>query len=570
MSIKDAGGGSSRPRAPQRRYIFGVLFAALCVICGFIIFLLGDFHAGSPARKTERTVAAPPMATPEPTDVSGPAVVGARLVIEPPGAPGPSGRKERLRWLESKSLQDWGKQNPLDASRWAIENLSPEECWRFLGSPEGIAFHLGAKDMQQGLLLFQNLKKWDGQKVPGIGRRVVESPEQGRSQITKLMQEFEAKVKAKASDPAKAIELKREYESLREHLENYRRLNEPKWEDLTIYYELMQEFAEGAVASDPAKAIELAREFGSLYELAGHWAELDVQQATQWARSLTDAKELDAVVQAITFELVHNNRDRSVMVDWVNSLVDRPATHAQAVTKMLQGLPLNELRPILEDLLIEPLPDAGLALALLHGIAYRGTTKNIDDEGPLRGQLLQQIASGLGEGLLNNKEVQLALGAAIHGAAKPMRGANRLNYLASGGGVIPEAQVEVADWSTDWQEWAAESPAEATGWLTETRPAKDQVAVVEKLRQWANREMVLSGGQGGEGFKVNYEIVMDNQGVFRLKVEPVGSEAAGQQFTYINGQWVPPLPEKWQREHIDTRIKERMNLRSALDTLNLP
>jgi hypothetical protein len=97
---------------------------------------------------------------------------------------------------------------------------------------------------------------------------------------------------------------------------------------------------------------------------------------------------------------------------------------------MLQGLPLNELRPILEDLLIEPLPDAGLALALLHGIAYRGTTKNIDDEGPLRGQLLQQIASVLGEGLLNNKEVQLALGAAIHGAAKPMRGANRLNYLA--------------------------------------------------------------------------------------------------------------------------------------------
>jgi hypothetical protein len=208
------------------------------------------------------------MATPQATDVSAPAAVGASLVIEPPGAPGPSGRKERLRWLKSKSLQDWGKQNPLDASRWAIENLSPEECWRFLGSPEGIAFHLGAKDMQQGLLLFQNLKKWDGQKVPGISRRLVESPEPGRSQITKLMQEFEAKVKAKASDPAKAI--------------------------------------------------ELAREFGSLHELAGHWAELDVQQATQWARSLTDAKELDAVVQAITFELVHNNRDRGVMVDWVN------------------------------------------------------------------------------------------------------------------------------------------------------------------------------------------------------------------------------------------------------------
>jgi hypothetical protein len=58
--------------------------------------------------------------------------------------------------------------------------------------------------------------------------------------------------------------------------------------------------------------------------------------------------------------------------------------------------------------------------------------------------------------------------------------------------------------------------------------------------------------------------------VFRLKVEPVGSEAAVQQFTYINGQWVPPLPKKWQREHFDTPIKKRMNLRSALDTLNLP
>ena len=509
ISSKDKSGGSYRPLLPQRLFAFGVLFAALCVICAFILFCLGDFQEVSPARETDQIVAATPMANLAASDISGPAVVGARSVIEPPGAPGPSGREERLRWL--KSLRPWGMKNPLIASTWAIETLSPEECWFFLGETGGIAFRLGAEDMQKGLSLLENLKKWDGQK-------------------------FDA-----------------------------------GWEDgETMYTTLMAKFAAGAVASDPAKAIELAREFGSLYELAGHWAKLDPQQATQWARSLTDAAEIDAVVESITFALVNNKRDRGVMVDWVNSLVESPAAYDKAVTKILHGLPLNEVGPILEDMLMELLPDAGLALALLHGIAYRGTTKNIDDEGLLRGQLLQQIASGLGEGLLNNKEVQLALGAAIHGAARPMRGANRLNYLASGGGVIPEAQVEVTDWSTAWQEWASESPAEATGWLTETRPAKDQVAVVEKLRQWANNDIVRSGGYGEEGFKLSYEIVMDNQGVFRLKVDPVGSEAAGQQFTYINGQWVPPLPKKWPRELFDIPIKERMNLRSALDMLKLP
>jgi len=182
--------------------------------------------------------------------------------LEPPGAPVPIDKAERLRWLQS--LQDWGMKNPLVASRWAIENLSPEECWSFLGLTGGIAFQLGAKDMQQGLVLLQNLKKWDGQKV------------------------------------------------------------DARWTGSTIYSTLMAKFAAGAVASDPAKAIELAREFNSLYELAGHWAKLDVQQATQWARSLTDAVELDRVVEAITFALVNKNRDNGVMVDWVNALVEKP------------------------------------------------------------------------------------------------------------------------------------------------------------------------------------------------------------------------------------------------------
>jgi len=226
--------------------------------------------------------------------------------------------------------------NPLAASRWAIENLSPEECWRFLGLTKGIAFQLGAKDMQQGLVLLQNLKKWDGQKV------------------------------------------------------------DAGWEDgKTMYSALMAKFAAGAVASDPAKAIELAMEFNSLYELAGHWAKLDVQQATQWARSLTDAVELDRVVEAITFGLVDNNRDRGVMVDWVNSLVKSPAAHDKAVVTMLEQLPRNELGPMLKALLMEPLPDAGLALALIRGIGGGvGRGGNRYPEGPLRGELLQQIALG--------------------------------------------------------------------------------------------------------------------------------------------------------------------------------
>ena len=297
---------------------------------------------------------------------------------------------------------------------------------------------------------------------------------------------------------------------------------------------------------------------------------MDPQQATQWARSLTDAAEIDAVVESITFALVNNKRDRGVMVDWVNSLVESPAAYDKAVTTMLEQLPRNELGPMLEAMLMEPPPDAGLALALIRGIGGGvGRGGNRYTQGPLRGELLQQIASGLGEELLNNAEVQLALNNAYADAARSMRDADAVNYLASGGGVIPEAQVPVANWSEAWQKWASESPSEAIGWLTETRPGKDQVAVVEELRKSANAEILAQGLQGGiDGG--NYQLVMDNQGVFRLKVDPVGSEAAGQQFTYINGQWVPPLPKKWPRELFDTPIKERMNLRSALDMLKLP
>ena len=281
--------------------------------------------------------------------------------LEPPGAPGPVDKDERLRWLGS--LQDWGMKNPLVASSWAVENLSPEECWSFLGLTGGIAFQLGAKDMQQGLVLFQNLKKWDGQEV------------------------------------------------------------DARWTGSTIYSMLMAKFAAGAVASDPAKAIELAREFNSLYELAGHWAKLDVQQATQWARSLTDAVELDRVVEAITFALVNKNRDNGVMVDWVNTLVENPTAHDKAVTTMLEQLPRDALGPMLKALLMDAPPDAALALALIRGVGGGlGRGGNRYAEGPLRGELLQQIASGLGEGLLNNAEVQLALNKAYANSARTSKG----------------------------------------------------------------------------------------------------------------------------------------------------
>ena len=395
--------------------------------------------------------------------------------------------------------------NPLVASRWAIENLSPEECWSFLGLTGGIAFQLGAKDMQQGLVLLQNLKKWDGQKV------------------------------------------------------------DARWTGSTIYSTLMAKFAAGAVASDPAKAIELAREFNSLYELAGHWAKLDVQQATQWARSLTDAVELDRVVEAITFALVNKNRDNGVMVDWVNALVEKPTAYDKAVTTMLEQLPRDALGPMLKALLMDAPPDAALALALIRGIGGGlGRGGNRYAEGPLRGELLQQIASGLGEGLLNNTEVQLALNQAYANSARTMRGADAVKYLVSIADVIPKARVAVANWSPTWQKWAAESPAEAIGWLTETRPGNDQVAVVEQLRQSANAEIVAQGINAGESF----QIVMDNQGVYRLKRYPTGFRAPVQQYTYFNGQWVPPLPQKWQERDFDTPIKERMNLRSALNAVS--
>ena len=427
--------------------------------------------------------------------------------VEPPGAPGPDDKSERLQWLQS--LQAWGMKNPLIASRWAIESLSPEECWSFLGLTGGIAFQLGAKNMQEGLALFENLKKRDGQK-------------------------FDA-----------------------------------GWEDgETMYTALMAKFAAGAVASDPAKAIEWAREYGSLYELAGHWAELDAQQATQWARSLTDAKELDAAVKAITSSLVkRGNLDD--LVNWANSLVATPVAYDQAVTTMLQQLSQDKLDPMLQALLVEPPSDASMALSWI-----RGVSQNIYAKGALRGELLQQLAIGLGEQWLSNAEVQSELKNAITGAALTMwRSPNNdiraegfrdaVDYLATGGGgVIPKVPVQT--WSPTWLEWCSVKPTEAIGWLTENRPVKAQAAVVEELRQRVTAEYV----QAGYSEVGSYRIVRDNQSIFRLETSnPAG---VNQEFTYVNGQWAPPLPQQWKELDLKSPVEKQMKLLSALKTLSPP
>jgi hypothetical protein len=343
----------------------------------------------------------------------------------PPGAPGPSDQDERWEWLQS--LRAWGMKNPLIASRWAIETLSPQECRFFLGETGGIAFRLGAEDMQKGLSLLENLKKWDGQKIHS------------------------------------------------------------GWEDgVTMYTALMAKFAAGAVASDPAKAIELAREFGRregrgikgsdfrLYELAGHWARLDPQKATQWARSLTDAAELDAVVEAISFSLVNGGR-RNDMIDWVNSLSEKPTAYDQAVTTILQQLPQNELGPMLKALMVEPPSDVPMALSLIRGIRENRYAKGV-----LFGELVQQLAGGLGEEWLNNAEVGIALNRAIADAAATMPRRDALNYLATGGGgIIPE--VAVGTWSLAWIEWAEKNPSDATKWLA-IRARQNLYSALEELQ----------------------------------------------------------------------------------------
>ena len=131
ISSKDKSGGSYRPLLPQRLFAFGVLFAALCVICAFILFCLGDFQEVSPARETDQIVAATPMANLAASDISGPAVVGARSVIEPPGAPGPSGREERLRWL--KSLSAMGDEEPAYRQHMGDRNPFPGGMLVLLG-----------------------------------------------------------------------------------------------------------------------------------------------------------------------------------------------------------------------------------------------------------------------------------------------------------------------------------------------------------------------------------------------------------------------------------------------------
>ena len=419
---------------------------------------------------------------------------------EPPGAPGPSDENERWKWLES--LQAWGMKNPLIASRWAIETLSPQECWFLLGETGGIAFRLGAEDMQKGLSLLENLKKWDGQKLNA------------------------------------------------------------GWEDgETMYTALMAKLAAGAVASDPAKAIELAREFGRLDELAGHWAKLDPQQATQWARSLKDAAELYAVVKPITSSLVNNGR-RDDMIDWVNSLVEIPTAYDQAVTAMLGQLPQDELGPMLKALLPEPPSDVPMALSLIRGIR-----ENSYATGVIRGELLQQLAGGLGEAWLKNASVRSALDSAIATAALTMPRRDAVNYLVTGGGgIIP--QDKVGTWSPAWIAWAQESPSNAGEWLAEYATDGKRTDVFQALSKTATQETVASGG--GHYY---FAVVLDNQGDFRLTLNDKNNQRLVQQSTYANGQWNPPLPQDLQGktgEYIMKPIRERQNLRSALERFQGP
>ena len=421
----------------------------------------------------------------------------------PPGAPGPSDQDERWEWL--RSLRAWGMKNPLIASRWAIETLSPQECRFFLGETGGIAFRLGAEDMQKGLSLLENLKKWDGQKF------------------------------------------------------------DSGWEDgETMYTVLMAKFAAGAVASDPAKAIELAREFGSLYELAGHWAELDPQQATQWARSLTDAAELDAVVKAISFSLVNGGR-RNEMIDWVNSLSEKPTAYDQAVTTILKQLPQNELGPMLKALMVEPPSDVPMALSLIRGIRENRYAKGV-----LFGELVQQLAGGLGEEWLNNAEVGSALNGAIADAAATMPRRDALNYLATGGGgIIPE--VAVGTWSPAWIEWAEENPSDATKWLAESEIRDKRTDIVQALSESLTQE--TGGGGVSLQYTYSYRIEHDNQGDFRLTLSSRSSFGQVQELTYANGRWNPPLPQNLQGEagkFIMEPIRERQNLYSALEKLQNP
>ncbi len=348
--------------------------------------------------------------------------------------------------------------------------------------------------MQKGLSLLQNLKKWDGQKV------------------------------------------------------------DAGWQDGdTMYSALMAKFAAGAVASAPAKAIELAREYGSLYELAGHWAELDPQKATQWADSLTDAAELDAVVKAITWALVNKGK-RDDMVDWVNSLEANPAAYDLAVTTMLVQLPKDEVGPVLDALLKAPPDDAAMILSWIRG------------------------ASRLGEQWSNNAEVQSALRAAIALVATEMYKSENgeirkegfrdaVDYLATGGGgVIPE--VAVGTWSPTWVQWAEESPSEAIEWLAEHATGDNQTEVFQAIRESATQEGVAGGYVG----MYRVSIGLDNQGDFRLTLADRYS-SSGQQFTYANGRWTPPLPQDVPgevQEFIMTPIRKRLNLLSALARFHSP
>ena len=175
------------------------------------------------------------------------------------------------------------------------------------------------------------------------------------------------------------------------------------------------------------------------------------------------------------------------MIDWVNSLSEKPTAYDQAVTTILQQLPQNEFGSMLKAFTVEPPSDAPMALSLIRGIRENRYAKGV-----LFGELVQQLASGLGEEWLNNAEVRFELNGAIADAAATMPRRDALNYLATGGGgIIPE--VAVGTWSPAWIEWAEKNPSDATKWLAESEIRDKRTDIVQALSKRATQENVTTG-----------------------------------------------------------------------------
>lgn len=215
-----------------------------------------------------------PDAAAEAPDPAPPAAVGKkpdRVLLTPPGAPGPKGNEsDRFAWLDS--LQGWGKEHPYDACAWALENLSAPECLRLLGLTNGIAFELGAKDFTNGLVLLEKFKRFDQEVAPGL-------------------------------NPG----------------------HRPGVKIHTLFEHLMLKFLAGAAASDPAAAVPLAAKYGGLHELAGHWVAKDPPRAMAWARDYLKAhpESQSRIEAAITWSLA-NRRSFDAALQWTQSLQEIP------------------------------------------------------------------------------------------------------------------------------------------------------------------------------------------------------------------------------------------------------